>query len=212
MKPTIKQNIYSVPNFKKTHLVGCDSQISPVWLVEITWNLLSSVSAKFCVIFPVTPVRKIFGNFLESVSRKRPRDILECVSVKVSQVSSKLCSGEFPRDSSDMSQPNFLELSRLCLVEHFFFLELLSSVPWRNFLDGSRWMFSEILSYVSEREICLNFLVSTCSDFLKILSHSSHRIVLKYIFFSMCLCEFPPKFLRKWYREFSWNVLGCLNA
>ena len=33
----------------------------------------------------------------------------------------------------------------------FFSPEFFSSVPWRNFLDGSWWMFYEILCYVSEK-------------------------------------------------------------
>ena len=80
-----------------------------------------------------------------------------------------------------MFQPNFSKFSRLCLVGIFLSPpEFFSSVPWRNFLNGSRRMVSEILSYVSEKYASI-FSCVLPRIFSNVLSHASHRTV--YIFF-----------------------------
>jgi len=80
----------------------------------------------------------------------------------------------------------------------------------RNFLDGSRWMFSDVLGCVWDTEICLNFLVFVSSDFLKILSHLSHRIVL--IFFFVASWQISSRILADVIRRISMKFSQVLEG
>ena len=100
-----------------------------------------------------------------------------------------MCSGGFPRNSSEMSQPNFSEFSRLCLDE-FFFLQNFSPVC----LGEISWMglgeCSMKFSVMSQRnlpqfsrvyflEFSQNFVTCISSNFIQIFFYASWRIFYK---------------------------------